>query len=323
MMEEIKVTRNYFIIVNPKAGGGNVKKLWPKIYARLNDLGLNFETFFTQYAGHAVELSQQILTKIFANNIENPIIVIAGGDGTLHETVRGCFKYFGENPDFPQVPIAVLPVGSGNDFARTAHIPARWEAALESILNNDGPRELTIGHYTDLLTNNEGVFVNNFGIGFDASVVNVADQSELKSNRFISRFSYMGSVLKVLTTFKGFPIEFKIPDRNIHFKKTFLFTITNIPYFGGGINIVPQASLFDNHLDLVIIEKPSIIHILTIVATIFFKKHLSLGYVHHYSLESFIVNSKEKNLAQVDGEVLSKPKFSLKYDTKKYLFWIK
>ncbi|KRK89017.1 diacylglycerol/lipid kinase family protein [Lentilactobacillus sunkii] len=314
----------YFIIINLFAGGNNARKVWPDIKARLAAANVSYKAVYTEYADHAVELAEQILSRIDATHQKDAVIVAAGGDGTLHETLLGCKRYYETHPNENQVPISFLPIGSGNDFARGMKIPLRWEKALTNILNCKEPTTINVGHYTDLDNHTDGFFTNNFGIGFDANVVHLANHSSLKSNPFFGKFSYMAAILNVINNFKGFYTEISGTDLTKKtFKNTFLLTTTDISYFGGGINIVPTASALDDHLDLVLVEKPSIWQLILFISMIFLKRHLRLKFIHHYHEKQLFIKTNGNRYGQIDGEELGERTYNLMLETVKYPFWIR
>ncbi|GHP15040.1 diacylglycerol kinase [Lentilactobacillus fungorum] len=313
---------NYFIILNKCAGGGKARLLWPKIQQQLAAAGVSYKTFVTQYDGHATSLAQQLLGQLTDN--QPAVIIAAGGDGTLHEALLGCKQYYSTNPSDHQVPLAFLPIGSGNDFARALNIPLHWRAALDQILNCTQAISVNVGRYVNLGTHDNGYFSNNFGIGFDATVVHDANQSPLKNSRYFGKFSYWVSVVNALRSFQGFKAHVKIPGQQERtFANTFLLTTTNLPYFGGGIKIVPTASAYENQLDVVIVEKPNLIQLFLFVSMIFLKKHLRLRFIHHYVGQQLFVSTEADRYGQIDGEELGAQTYQLKFETDQYPFWIR
>lgn len=314
----------YFIIINMYAGGDTARRVWPDIQKRLGSSHISYKALYTDYPNHAVALAKQILENVDDNLKKDTVIIAAGGDGTLHETLLGCEHYYEAHPGDYRVPIAFLPIGSGNDFARGIKTPFHWEEALTNILNCTAPTTINVGHYVDFDHNTDGFFTNNFGIGFDATVVHLANHSSLKATQFFGKFSYMAAILNVIMNFKGFHAEI-LPGNmpKVTFNRTFLLTTTNISYFGGGINIVPTASVLDDHLDLVVVEKPNTWQLILFISMIFLKKHLRLKFIHHYHEKQLFIKTTGHQLGQIDGEELEHRTYNLKLETVKYPFWIR
>lgn len=314
----------YFFIVNPQAGAHNVQKLWPDIETELDKQHIAYRTLITEHDGHAVTLARRALNLINAVSNPNAVIVATGGDGTLHETMVGCMRYYADHPQQPKIPIAFLPVGSGNDFARALKIPLHWESALTQILSCHSSTTITIGRFINHDNQTDGYFTNNFGIGLDAAVVHHANHSLLKDSATLGKFSYMAAVFNTLIHFKGFRLTVSVPDQQpTTYQKAYLVTTTNLPYFGGGIKIAPDASVLDDTLDLIVVEKPNIFQLILFIVMLFLKRHLHLRFVHHYTEKKLFLKTEDSRYGQTDGEELGNKTFDLEFGTAKYPFWIK
>src|SRR5699024_35108 len=101
----------YIFIVNPVAGNGRAKRIFSEITSSYLYHQIKSTYFFTKYEGHAEEIIKNIIED-HANVVE--VIIVIGGDGTLHEVMNGLAA--------EQIPIAFIPGGSGNDFARGCSI---------------------------------------------------------------------------------------------------------------------------------------------------------------------------------------------------------
>ena len=134
-------------VMNPKAGRGATIKKLPRLEKLLQDKEMDYEIKWTEGPGDAT-----IFTKNMRDDYD--LVTVFGGDGTMNEVLNGLV---GGN-----TPMAVIPIGTGNDFVRSANLPMKLEASLENILNGK-PRKIDLGLY-----NEERYFVNVVGIGFDA-----------------------------------------------------------------------------------------------------------------------------------------------------------
>lgn len=316
----------YFIIVNPTAGGNNGRKTWPKIEKFLKTKSISYRAYFTEYDGHAVAIAMQILNQVTATNHPDAVLVAAGGDGTLHETLLGCMRFYTEHPQLntPQVPIGLLPIGSGNDFARALNVPRHWQQALEELLACQIATKINIGHFINQDNQTDGYFLNNFGIGLDATVVYLANHSLVKHHQRFSGLAYWASVIHAVQTARPFKLTVTYPDGDTQiYPNAFLVTTTNHAYFGGGIDIAPHASVYKNTLDLIVVEKPTRRQIVLFVFMLLLKRHLHLRFVHHFSGVHFELKTNESRYGQIDGEELGSKTYDVSYETKTYPFWIK
>ena len=122
-MEADKV--KWFVIVNPVAGGGRGLDHFPQISKLLRDAHIVCEPVFTEHKFHATELTVSAVKEGYRN------IIVVGGDGTLHEVVNGLFIQQEVCPD--EVLLAVIAVGTGNDWVRTFGISNRYQDAVKAI----------------------------------------------------------------------------------------------------------------------------------------------------------------------------------------------
>ncbi|MDE7069157.1 MAG: acylglycerol kinase family protein, partial [Alistipes sp.] len=117
--------QRWFVIVNPVAGNGRGLDHFPQISKLLRDAGIPSEPVFTEHKCHATELTVSAVKQGFRR------IIAVGGDGTLHEVVNGLFIQ--QTVDPREVLLAVIAVGSGNDWIRTFGIPSRYADAIRAI----------------------------------------------------------------------------------------------------------------------------------------------------------------------------------------------
>lgn len=311
---------NYYIILNDYAGSGNARSTWPEIKAELKRRRVNYELSRSKYPGHATVLARQFAKEHVGRKTEWVVIAV-GGDGTLHQVLNGLDSASVPHP----IPVAHLPVGSGNDFARGLKMGQRWQTALDQILNCTAAKWLTIGQFTDTIKQTSGVFTNNLGIGFDAAIVASANSSKFKIwlNRIhLGTLAYALSFFNVVYNQDGFPLTVRVGKRRDFYPKAFLVTVSNQPYFGGGVNILPNASLTNSLLDLIVIEKPNLFKIMGIAIMVLFGWHLKMKSVHHYHEERLHLIVPSIEFGQIDGEELGGKYWDVYFETKQYPFWI-
>ena len=112
------------LIYNPFAGHGQAKKLLPKVEQAFQERGIDFDLALTDYPEHGTRLAAEADFRRYDG------IVAAGGDGTLFEVINGCYQ----NKKNLRIPIGVLPIGTGNAFARDLELEAsNWLDAVDII----------------------------------------------------------------------------------------------------------------------------------------------------------------------------------------------
>lgn len=114
----------YFIIANPKSGNGKGQMVYNAVCAYLNERGIKFKAYLTDFAEHSIDLTHTALAE------GAKMIIAIGGDGTFMEVATAV----GERDN---VAIGFIPAGNGNDFAYSAGISTDPIIALEGILKNE------------------------------------------------------------------------------------------------------------------------------------------------------------------------------------------
>ncbi|MBQ1939492.1 MAG: acylglycerol kinase family protein, partial [Alistipes sp.] len=114
------------MIVNPVAGGGRGLDHFPQVSRLLREAGVHAEPVFTEHKFHAVELTVSAVKAGYRH------ILVVGGDGTLHEVVNGLFIQQEVTPS--EVLLAIIPVGTGNDWARSFGTSIRYQDAVRNLV---------------------------------------------------------------------------------------------------------------------------------------------------------------------------------------------
>lgn len=315
---------HYYLLVNQAAGGGNGKKVSDQICSLMKQQNYSFTTYLTQYPDHELELvaelAEHTLRPFDSESTKEyfPLLVVIGGDGTLHQVINQ-LKMMGK-----ERPIAYIPAGSGNDFARGIGLPRETEQAFQRIIHTTQPRSVNILTYEEAIQERSGISVNNIGIGLDAAIVHHTNHSVTKENLNkynLGSFSYIASVIHVLFKQKGFPILIEANGQTYHYDKAFLCTTTNHPYFGGGVGIAPMADINKTTLDLVVVERLPMYKIAWLIFLLLRKKHHLSKYYHHLSGTKVRLVSPTPQFSQADGEELGKGPYDLAIALTTQLFW--
>jgi len=218
------------LIVNPAAGNGRSMATCEAVCKRLKERSISYELHQTDHPTHATQIAREAAGR----GIETVIAI--GGDGTVTETAAGLH---GSN-----TALGILPSGTGNDFIKTAGIPANWEAALELILNKP-PRPVDSGIINDRF------FINVCGAGFDVMTLDFAE----KAKKYVhGLLPYLYGVLRAIAAFKPVPMHIEIGKDTVLDGRYMIFSVANGRFFGGGIPIAPLAAVTDGLLDVLIVD---------------------------------------------------------------------
>ncbi|WP_258089333.1 diacylglycerol/lipid kinase family protein [Weissella fangxianensis] len=311
----------YSFFINPIAGNGVAKQKWRKLQRYLNEQSIAYRVFYSDGPG-AVE--DQISQSIY----DQASVIIIGGDGTLHEALNGLLK--NETPN-QAMPIAYISAGSGNDFARSHQLsddPIQAFKRINHQIDQNNTTLLDIGKCLDEQTSEVTYFVNNLGIGIDATTVAFANQSKIKRwlNRYhIGGFSYFLAIFQSLKQQDAFDAEVMLQDQKESYctNNAFLITVSNQPYFGGGIKILPGASSVDGLFDIILVDHPkSLGRLIWLIGALLRGNHYRYSEVHHLKSARIGLKSETKEYSHLDGEVISAKKSDLRLSTIKYPFYI-
>lgn len=310
----------FYIILNEHAGSGHAGTLWPQIKERLDAASVSYQLAVSEYPRHTLLLSEQFAKQLPDSPHQDWVVLAVGGDGTLHEAINGLTTIKRSHP----IPVAYLPIGSGNDFARGAGLSLDWHQALNQIIHCTHVTNYDIGTYNETIKQERGVFTNNLGIGFDAAIISQANQSKAKiwlNKHHLGSLSYLASALSVYYNQTGFTLTVHVGNQRDMFPHAFLVTTTNHPYFGGGVGIAPGATIDDHQLHLVVIEKPNFFKLVWLALRLVFKRHLTSKAVHYYQVSKVHLTVPAIEYGQLDGEEMGGRFFDVYVGVTQYPFW--
>jgi len=219
-----------YLIVNIESGGGNALEAYnlTKDYFRLN--GIEYKDYVT-HSKHDATSYASIISRL--NGIKK--IVVIGGDGTINEVLNGI-------TDFEHVWLGILPVGSGNDFARGMGLPTDFDSALVRLVKEPVVRKVDLGVVS--VGGRSRIFGISSGIGLDAKVCREADESILKPVLNKLRLGkYVYSILTIfeLAKLKRIKARIRFDSKDKDYVKRLIFLAAmNLSYEGGGVMMSPN-----------------------------------------------------------------------------------
>ncbi len=262
------------LIFNPAAGRGRARRRVREAEAHLRSLGAQVET-----VGSA---SPDDLTRLAAESSRGGYdrVVVCGGDGTLHRAVRDF--------DLARTPLALLPLGSGDDFAKVCGIPRNLRAACE-VAAGGAVREVDVAHANGIR------YMGVAGLGFDSEVAGYANE-HVKFLR--GSLVYLYAILRVLPRFTPHRVRLNgSRDEEIMFA-----TVGNSRQYGGGIRITPAAQIDDGELDLCIVHKTSRLQLLKTLPLAYIGAHVKRSFVETGRGREFLFESEQPLDVYADGE---------------------
>lgn len=224
-----EVNKKWAVIINPKAGKQRLRRDWIKMYRALKRAEIEFQVWTTQYAGHATEIARHLVERGFRN------LLIVGGDGTINEVVNGIYTSTIE--DKSSVSIALIPYGTGNDWARYWGL-YKSKRKMSDRFYRPNRVKVDLGCLTYYVDGekHKRYFLNGMGVGFDAQVCFLTDR--LKRIYGGHAWVYYLSLVITLFTWKPSRMQLIYDDDAIE-EDVFTIAVGNGCYSGGGIKQVP------------------------------------------------------------------------------------
>jgi YegS/Rv2252/BmrU family lipid kinase len=301
------MSNSWFIIANPTAGNRNFSKHWKEIQQLLNNKKIDFSYAFTQFSKHEIELVSAAIQQGFRN------IISIGGDGTLHHVVNGVMlQRYVKTSD---ITIAVIPLGTGNDWIKTYNIPYNIKKAVEIIHQN----KIISQDIGVLETENKTIsyFNNVAGLGYDGYIVN-----KLENLKRFGSIAYLLSGIAGLLFYKK--SVFKIIFDNKEIETNCLMTLIGICKFsGGGMQFTKDVNTTDGLFDITIAKDLNIFDLILNI-----KKLYNGNIVQHKKVETYktnqitVIPQTSKPFIQADGELIGTGKVTVNIIKKAIFFCI-
>ena len=285
----------WFVIVNPISGSGKGLDDFPLISKLLRDNGIRCEAVFTEHKCHATELTVSAVTSGYRH------IIVVGGDGTLHEGVNGLFIQQVVTPS--EVTIAVIAVGTGNDWIRMYGLPTRYSAVIRAIKEGyTFLQDVAAVEYEESRYRQTRYMANVAGVGFDAAVIK---RGQVMRSRGRSGASlYIRALVNTFFRYKPTGTKIWVDDRLLYNNLLFSAAIGVGKYNGGGIQQLPAAVADDGLLDVTLIKPLHWWHILFRLRYFFNGAIYSIGHVQHLQGSKIRIESSPEIMLEIDGELL-------------------
>jgi diacylglycerol kinase (ATP) len=280
------------VLVNPAANRGRGNEVGDQVFDELAKAGV---AAINLSADSAVAAKNKAGVAISDQEISGVIAV--GGDGTAQLGVNICVPN--------QIPLGIVPAGSGNDQARELNIElGNPKAAIENILSSlQNPRRVDV---MKVNTNDREFWsLGSISAGFDAVCANRANGLKWPKGPN----SYVAAMLLELPSFK--PIEYRLTVDGEHRSvKAMLCGVANVKNFGGGMKISPQSEITDGELEVFILHQVSRPKLLKIFPSVYKGEHVKYSEVEIFKAKSIRVENDRFPMT-CDGELVGTAPFSV------------
>ncbi|MGE0500099.1 MAG: diacylglycerol kinase family protein [Rhizobiaceae bacterium] len=257
------------VVVNPVAGGGRMRKVWPEVSDALREYFPSLEIRETRASGDAARLACG-----FARDGAS-LVIAAGGDGTVSEAVDGLLRAQGDGR--ATAVLGILPIGTGSDLARGLGLTGNPKSMVARIAEAK-PRRIDAGRvdFTDdrgALASRHFINIASLGLsGPTARAVNRVKSSGRMSGQAVFLWHTVVEMVKYrfqdvrITVDGGMPLEASVA----------LVACANSRFFGGGMMIAPDARPDDGELEVVIVRGRSKLSLLKDLRLVYSGAHRNL-----------------------------------------------
>ncbi|HET6602401.1 MAG TPA: diacylglycerol kinase family protein [Gaiella sp.] len=226
-------------LVNPASANGSTGRRWPELARRAAAAGLEGATLFSERQGHLAELAREAAL----DGAE--LLVVVGGDGSVNEVANG-LAGLGRQPE-----VAIVPRGTGWDFSRTFGIPRKVDDAVHVALEGD-VRTIDVGRVSYRAWDGSDAtasFANVASAGMSGAIAKRANET---SKALGGKASYLWATFAVFSGWEATEIEVVVDDER-RTGRMFDVVVANGRFFGGGLQICPEAQPDDGVFDVLTI----------------------------------------------------------------------
>jgi diacylglycerol kinase (ATP) len=268
--------KKLLFIINPISGTKQVADINERIGSIIDYTCFEVEGVFTKYKNHAYELAKQAVADGFE------YVIAVGGDGTVNEVAKALVN--------TKTTLGIVPTGSGNGLARHLKIPGEIDEAIE-IINGRTVK------FIDSVSVNGQYFFNIAGLGFDAHIAKLFENSETRGLK-----GYKKIISKEYSKFHTSNYEIFTPDENLAVN-AFMICLANGKQWGNGAIISPKSSISDGVFEVCIVKKVPFLLLPFIIRKLYNKTIDSSKYLKVLKTKTAIIIQKN-NLIHLDGEPL-------------------
>lgn len=274
----------FTLIFNPAADRGGASRNWRGVRAELDGAGVRYDVLETTAPGHAIELARQAAG-------QGGAVVAAGGDGTVQEVANGLLEAANGSPT---VPMGIIPIGSGNDFAKLVGVPQRSVAAAKHLVTAR-PRLVDVGRVGSRF------FTNGVGIGFDGHVA--VEARKVRRLRGIAIYGW--ALLKVLRDHRTPVMQLTLDGHQMPARPLTLITVGNGACHGGGFWICPDAEIDDGVFDICVADALTRTQLLRLIPRVMRGTHAGRPGIEFHQARRVRVTSTEPLPVHADGEIVA------------------
>lgn len=284
--DQLRPVQHYAAVLNPTAGRGLARRVWPELEAELRVRRLPFE-LIREASGAAALARVQTLPPEVA-------VLAVGGDGTVGALLPALVG--------TGRPLGIVPLGSGNDFAGMLGLKAGdFAAALDRLTFT--PRRVDALRATILASDGAGsthLLLNGLGMGFDAQVTALMRRAPAHLSGF---GRYVWSALAALRDLTLTPVRVEVDGRVMYAGPSCLAAVMNGTRYGGGFRISPASDARDGLLNVLASGPVTRRQLLALMGRVLLGRHLGHPRVHHAVGRTATVTWGRPTYLHLDGDL--------------------
>ncbi len=284
---------DWYCIINPHAGSGKTMSEWAVAEKLLTELHVPYKTTLTNYKFHATLLADEAAQHGYRK------LLAVGGDGSVHEVLNGILRYCDASGAAPEdFRLAVIPIGSGNDWIKSTGIPHDTESVV-NLLAAGSFREQDVVR----VETSEGVryMANVGGTGFDSHVCQRVNRQKEQGRR--SATIYATALMHTIRVIRPFRGKLTADGQTVFEGDIYSVALGNGKYSGGGMRQVPDADMNDGLLDYMAVPKAPIYRLIKDVSRLFNGTLNQSALVVSGRCRTLEVTADRADLVEVDGEI--------------------
>jgi len=286
-----------FVVLNPNAGRGRVRRAWPGLAGQLRSILGPFELATTSARGDAIRLVQRAVAD------GTSCVIAVGGDGTISEAVNGMCN--GADPPAGDVTLGAIACGTGNDLARMFGVGAGPDASLARLAEKRR-RRIDLGRIDFVDHGGHKAsrwFVNIASFGLSGAVNDAVSRARL-TRMLGGRAAFFIHSWREMRRFVGRRVLLQPDDGEPIEEFISMVAVANCRYFAGGMKIAPHADPADGRLEIVVLRQNPRVR-MTEMRLVYSGAHLSHPAVRVMRGRSLSVRPTDGRavLLDVDGEL--------------------
>ncbi len=248
------------LITNPASGHGNAPHAAERATARLQQRGIDVVEIVGSNAEHARRLLDAAIQK------GTDALVVAGGDGVISDALQALAN--------TNIPLGIIPAGTGNDHAREFGLPTNDPVAAADIVADGWTETVDLGRIRDR-TGVTKWFGTVAAAGFDSLVTDRANRMRWPRGRM----RYNLAMLAELSQLRLLPFRLVLDGRDEIVTDLTLAAFGNARSYGGGMRICPNANHADGQLDITMVHSASRTRLIRLFPTVYKGTHIDLDEV--------------------------------------------